>query len=182
MKFRPVSSLRRRRRACHSPGAILTFGALGLGLIGFSIVADPAPALVWNVSASAPIGLYRVVSGAVTRGDLVLVRAPDAVAQLAAERGYLPAGVPLIKRVAAVAGDQVCAVDGLVTINGEAVGRQLRADGIGRPLPHWQGCETIESGSLFLLMEDAEASFDSRYFGPVPDVNVIGKLAPLWTR
>ncbi len=182
MRFRPVSPSQRRRRARHGPGATLVFGALGLGLIGFSIVADPAPALVWNASASAPIGLYRVFPGAVTRGDLVLIRPPDAVAQLAAERGYLPAGVPLIKRIAAIAGDQVCAVDGLVAINGQAVGRQLRADGIGRPLPLWQGCETIEPGALFLLMEDAETSFDSRYFGPVPGANVIGKLEPLWTR
>ena len=109
-------------------------------------------------------------------------RAPESVAQLAAERGYLPAGVPLIKRIAAIAGDYVCAVGGRVTINGQAGGRQLRADGMGRPLPRWQGCETIEPGALFLFMEDAKTSFDSRYFGPVPDANVIGKLAPLWTR
>lgn len=181
MKFRPVSRLR-RRRARHSPSAILVSGVFGLGLIGFSVVADPAPTLVWNASASAPIGLYRVMPGAITRGDLVLVRPPNAVAQLAAERGYLPMGIPLIKRIAAVADDHVCAVEGRVTINGQAIGRQLRADGMGRPLPHWQGCEIIEPGALFLLMEDAETSFDSRYFGPVQDVNVIGKLAPLWVR
>jgi conjugative transfer signal peptidase TraF len=182
MKFRLISPSQRWRRACHSPGAILTFGALGLGFIGFSVFTNPVPALVWNASASAPIGLYRVMPGAVTRGDLVLVRPPETVARLAAERGYLPAGVPLIKRISAVEGDHVCVVDGFVAINGEVVGRQLWADGMGRLLPHWQGCEAIEPGALFLLLEDAEASFDSRYFGPVPNANVIGKLAPLWTR
>ena len=33
----------------------------GIALVGFSTIAHPQPRLVWNASASAPIGLYRVI-------------------------------------------------------------------------------------------------------------------------
>lgn len=152
----------------------------GIALVGFSAIAHPQPRLVWNASASAPIGLYRVVSGAPERGDFVLVRIPKSIEKLAAFRGYLPAGVPLIKRVAAVAGDDVCAFSGAIIVNGEIVARQCKADRAGRFLPRWNECQELVQGELFLL-GDAPDSFDSRYFGPVTSARVIGRLAPLWT-
>jgi type IV secretory pathway protease TraF len=66
-----------RRRAC--PRTVLAVALFGLGLIGFAGLARPAPWLVWNASASAPIGLYRVVSDNAARGDLVLAHAPESV-------------------------------------------------------------------------------------------------------
>lgn len=151
----------------------------GVVLIGISAIAH-APLLVWNASASAPTGLYRVTSGAAERGDLVLVSPPKSVSKLAAARGYLPAGVPLIKRIAAMAGDDVCAFDGAILINGEIVTRQLGADRKGRPMPRWNGCRTLADDEIFLILPPAN-SFDSRYFGPVPGARIIGKVAPLWT-
>jgi type IV secretory pathway protease TraF len=90
----------------------------GVALLGLSALPTPRPWLVWNASASAPIGLYRVVAGPVERGDWVLVRPPAEVAVLAAERAYLPLGVPLVKRVAALGGDAVCNRKGALFING----------------------------------------------------------------
>lgn len=162
--------------------AVLPLHAMlaGIALVGFSAIAHPQPRLVWNASASAPIGLYRVVSGAPERGDFVLVRIPKSVEKLAAIRGYLPAGVPLIKRIAAVAGVDVCAFDGAIIVNGEIVARQRKVDRAGRSLPRWNECRELVQGEFFLL-GDASASFDSRYFGPMPTAQVIGRLAPLWT-
>jgi len=151
----------------------------GIALVGFSAIAHPQPRLVWNASASAPIGLYRVVSGEPEGGDFVLVRIPKSIEKLAAIRGYLPAGVPLIKRVAAVAGDDVCAFNGAIIVNGEIVARQRKVDRAGRSLPRWNECRELVSGEFFLL-GDAPDSFDSRYFGPVTSARVIGRLAPLW--
>lgn len=181
MKARPSSRLRRRRRMWKNPRTILALGTLGLGLIGVSAVADPTPKLVWNASASAPIGLYRVVPGAPERGALVLVRAPKSVAKLAAERAYLPLNVPLVKRVAALSGEEVCTFNEAIIIDGAVVARRLEADTAGRPLPWWNGCRKLAGGELFLLTDDHSGSFDSRYFGPVPAGNVIGRLVPLWT-
>lgn len=152
----------------------------GIALVGFSAITHPQPHLVWNASASAPIGLYRVISGTPERGNFVLVRIPKSIEKLAAIRVYLPAGVPLIKRVAAVAGDDVCAFNGAIIVNGEIVARQRKTDRAGRSLPRWNDCRELVQGEFFLLTK-APASFDSRYFGPVVSARVIGRLAPLWT-
>ena len=122
-------------------GHSLLAATVGVTSLGVSALAHPAPWLVWNASASAPLGLYGVVHGqAVARGDLVLAEPPDAARRLAAERGYLPAGVPLVKRVAALPGDTVCGAGVAITINGRQVAERLSANSRGRPLPAWQGC------------------------------------------
>jgi conjugative transfer signal peptidase TraF len=146
------------------------------------MLVRPAPLLLWNASASAPVGLYRVMSSTpIQRGDMVLLRTPDSVRDLAAERGYLPLAVPLVKRVAALAGDMVCAVGDDLFINSKWVAGRLERDPLGRPLPHWEGCQNL-GDELFPLMADVPSSFDGRYFGPVPMSAVIGRLVPLWTK
>jgi len=170
----------RRRRGRGRPLAVLALTLFGLGLIGLATLARPAPRLVWNASASAPIGLYRVLPENAVRGDLVLVRTPSSVQQLAAERGYLPQNVPLVKRVAAASGDIVCAAGDAISINGRIVAERLARDRLGRPLPRWSGCLLLDGGEAFLLMEGVSDSFDGRYFGPVPTAAIIGRLAPLW--
>lgn len=154
---------------------------LGIATIGFPALIHPVPHLVWNASASVPVGLYLVLSGKPSRGDLVLVHTPDSVRQLAAERGYLPANIPLIKRIAAAGGDIVCATGNVIFINGHAAAGRLVRDRIGRLLPGWSGCHLLDSGEVFLLMRGVTDSFDSRYFGAIPATMIIGRLAPLWT-
>jgi conjugative transfer signal peptidase TraF len=144
------------------------------------VLWGPAPWLVWNASASAPIGLYRVLPGNAVRGDLVLVRTPCSIRQLAAERGYLPRDVPLVKRVAAQGGDVVCTAANVIFVNGRVVAERLARDRLGRPLPGWSGCQTLQPDDVFLLMDGVTDSFDGRYFGAVPTAAIIGRLAPLW--
>ena len=175
-----VTQAKRRRRVRSRPRTVLALTLFGLGLIGLAMLARPAPWLVWNASASAPIGLYRVLPGKPIRGDLVLVHTPDSVRQLAAERGYLPATVPLVKRVAALDGDIVCAAADVISVNGRVVAERLAHDRLGRPLPAWTGCQTLGPDDVFLLMEDVTGSFDGRYFGSVRRAAIIGRLAPLW--
>jgi conjugative transfer signal peptidase TraF len=170
----------RRRRVRRRPRAVLALTLFGLGLIGLATLARPAPWLVWNASASAPIGLYRVLPDKPVRGDLVLVRTPSSVRQLAAERGYLPQNVPLVKRVAALDGDIVCAADDVISVNGRVVAERLARDRLGRSLPAWSGCHLLDDGEVFLLMEGASNSFDGRYFGQIPTAAIIGRLEPLW--
>jgi len=174
--------LERRRRGRNRPRVILALTMVGLGCIGFAMLVRPAPLLLWNASASAPVGLYRVISNApIQRGDMVLLRTPDSVRDLAAERGYLPLAVPLVKRVAALTGDTVCAAGYDLSINGKWVASRLEHDHLVRPLPHWEGCHRL-GDELFPLMADVPTSFDGRYFGPVPMSAVIGRLVPLWTK
>lgn len=153
-----------------------------LSMLATSASLVPTPWLVWNASASAPIGFYWRVAGAPSRGDLVLARAPVWARRLAAERRYLPMGVPILKRVVAVAGDVVCASGDTIVIDGRLVAHRLTSDRMGRPLPQWEGCETIGAGEFFLLMADMPDSFDGRYFGVTERRDIIGRLVPLWTR
>lgn len=163
------------------PRAILTLGMAALGLLGLPILDPPRPLLIYNASASAPLGFYRVLPAEpLRRGEFVLARTPDSVRELAAERDYLPATVPLVKRIAAVGGDTVCAIHRAITIDGRHVADQLVADSRGRPLPIWSGCQTLRPDEIFLLMQGVPDSFDGRYFGPIPVSAVIGRLVPLW--
>ena len=88
--------------------------------------------------------------------------------------------MPLLKRVGAVAPQEVCTTGGIVRIDGVPSAAVLPADRWGGPLPSWQQCRHLESGELFLLSVTNPASFDSRYFGPVSASAVIGVAHPVW--
>jgi len=162
-------------------------GAAGLGFAAilalFGASHDPRSAvLVWNVTASAPIGLYRVMHAAhAQRGDLVLVWPPDWVQHFASERHYLPLHVPMVKRIAAVMGEHVCAWQNTISIDGKIAATRLSTDGVGRALPAWEGCHVLRADEVFLLMKNVKASFDGRYFGVVSSSSILGRLLPLWT-
>ncbi|MGN8113999.1 S26 family signal peptidase [Labrys sp. 22185] len=138
--------------------------------------------LIWNASASTPIGLYSI--GPADRfevTDLVAVRALEPLAAFMVERGYIGRGVPLMKRIAGVPGQQVCRRDHAITVDGVPMGDALERDHLGRSLPVWQGCRRIAEGELFLMNWSVRDSLDGRYFGPLPTSDVIGRATPLWT-
>lgn len=175
-----LRAARARRARLRRRAALL--GA-GIACLGLTIALPPLPRLVWNASASAPIGLYAVSPGAVLKhDDMVIAWPPAETRQLAASRHYLPSNVPLVKRVAGIAGDTICAVDRVVTVNRRPAAKRRAADPVGRPLPAWQGCVRLGPGMLFLLMAETPDSFDGRYFGPTLAQDVIGKATPLWVR
>jgi conjugative transfer signal peptidase TraF len=156
---------------------------IGMAALGLTIAQPPLPRLVWNASASAPIGLYAASPGtAPGRGDMAIAWPPAAARQLAAHRRYLPVNVPLVKRVVAVAGDTICGVGRTVTVNGRRVALRRAADAEGRPLPAWKGCIRLAPGMVFLLMTETPDSFDGRYFGPTAARDTIGRATPLWLR
>jgi conjugative transfer signal peptidase TraF len=140
------------------------------------------PKLIWNASASAPIGLYTVRTAAdlgVT--DLVAVDVPEPLASFLKEREYLPRGVPLMKRIAALPGQTVCRIGRNVSVDTIAMGEALARDRRGRELPVWQGCRTLGTSEILVMNLDVPDSFDGRYFGPIPKASVIGHALPLWT-
>lgn len=123
-----------------------------------------------NVSGSLPGVFYRV-SELPARGDYIQFCPPFIVAALPAARPGEPscAGkVPLIKRVAAVAGDRIVVDDAGVSVNGarlpDSRPRRLASD--GSLLPSAVGVHVLESGQAWAAGEHPD-SFDSRYFGPV---------------
>ena len=64
---------------------------------------------VWNASESVPVGLYRLQPvGNLFVTELVAVQPPEPLATFLADSGYLPLGVPMLKRVLALPGQTVC--------------------------------------------------------------------------
>jgi conjugative transfer signal peptidase TraF len=139
------------------------------------------PLLLWNASASSPPGLYRVgLPGRVGRGDMVVAWAPAPARKLAAERRYLPFEVPLVKPVAAIAGDRVCARGTHLFVNGRSVAARRAADPSGRLLPWWTGCVRLGRGDVLLLSRNVPAAYDGRYFGITRRSEIVGKARLLW--
>jgi len=71
---------------------------------------QPLPRLVYNPSDSVAVGWYRIkpfkhdadsLLRSLSAGSIVLTRLPPDAAALAAQRGYLPTHIPLLKRVGA---------------------------------------------------------------------------------
>ncbi|MEO7692082.1 MAG: S26 family signal peptidase [Sphingomonas sp.] len=151
-------------------------------LLGILSIVSFAPKLIWNASASTPIGLYAIGGpGRLDVTDLVAVRAPEPLATFLSDGGYLPRGVPLMKHVAALPGQRVCRTGAAITVDAVPMGDALDRDRRGRPLPVWQGCRVVADGELFLMNWQVRDSLDGRYFGPLPASSVIGRATPVYT-
>jgi conjugative transfer signal peptidase TraF len=157
----------------------LTVGAIAL----VSSTTRPAtPIYVWNASKSVPTGLYQLQPvGRLVVTDLVAVRLPDPLATFLDLNGYLPVGVPMLKRVIALPGQTVCRQGLRISVDGIEMGSAKARDRRGKPLPAWQGCRVVGADELFLMNWQSEDSLDGRYFGLLPRSSVIGKALPVWT-
>ncbi len=164
-----------RRSPLRRPG-VLVMASLGLAsVVALALpVAAGSAQLVWNVTPSAPAGLYRIVREPWSRGDRVVVLPGEMLGADLDRRGVLANGRLLIKRVAAVAGDRVCRQGAEVSINGEPAAKARDVNSDGLPLPSWQGCITLGDGQVFLL-GDTPGSYDGRYFGVTGTREVVGR-------
>jgi conjugative transfer signal peptidase TraF len=141
----------------------------------------PAPVLLYNPSPSLPIGYYLRASAPPARGRIIAFHVP------APGRAYATAHIPyvvrgaIIKPVVAAAGDRVCTGDQL-KINDHIVASIAKLDRQGRPLPQWRDCRVLRRDEYFVFSNRIPNSFDSRYYGPVAQSDVISTFRPLWTR
>jgi type IV secretory pathway protease TraF len=156
--------------------------ACALGAAAITALTAPVhrPRLIWNATASAPEGLYRLQPHAPVRvGDWLAVRPPAPLAQWLAARHYLPGGALLIKQAAALPPSVVCRQAAVVMVDGRPVAIAVARDRWGRRLPVWAGCRRLRDAEVFLL-NAAPGSLDGRYLGPLPRTSVVGLVHPLW--
>jgi len=162
-------------------GLFLVTALATLG-VGYPALAPMPIKLMWNASASAPIGFYTVEpADRLTVPELVVVMPPEPLARFMVARGYVGRGVPLLKRIVGLPGQRVCRTGRTITVDGIEMGDALERDRLGRELPIWQGCRVVADGEIFLMNWDVSDSLDGRYFGPIPANSVIGRALPLWT-
>ena len=147
-----------------------------------STIGGVSPRYIWNASDSVPVGLYRLQPvTTLTVTELVAVQPADPLAFFLDLNGYLPIGVPMLKRVLALPGQKVCRSGLTIAVDGVDLGQAKERDRRGRPLPVWHGCRLIADGDVFVMNWQSTDSLDSRYFGPIPASAVIGTAVPVWT-
>jgi conjugative transfer signal peptidase TraF len=143
-----------------------------------------------NHTGSLPLGLWRVhaVDRPITRGQIVSFCPPDEpLFQESRQRGYLVVGScpggyePLLKPVAAVAGDIVEIGRNGIVVNGHHLTNSAAAtrDRQGRPISAVaDGTYRVEEGTLWVVSDYSAMSFDSRYFGAIPLRQVLAIMQP----
>lgn len=165
--------------------ALLACMSLTVAAVVVPSLAQIPARVVYNASDSVARGWYRIGplgdADSLHVGSIVLARLPADVAAFASQRGYLPAGVPILKRIGAVAPQSVCVRDRVVRVGGAVVTTVRTEDGAHRSLQASAHCRPLVEGELFLLSDTHPASFDSRYFGPIAASDVLGVAQPLWT-
>ena len=157
---------------------IITFFVTTVGISGNSM----QPTLHSGERAFVPkyeVWLHRLGVGSFGRGDIVYFRAPAEV-----EEGHIE--VPLlgltirpffIKRVVAVAGDEVRMDEGALFVNGERLDEAYLGE-------RWLGNASFDAvlvppGHVFVLGDNRGpyGSVDSRRFGPIPTGAIAGRAA-----
>ena len=142
-----------------------------------------------NMTPSYPLGFWRIEPAIreVRVGDRVFICPPDNdVFRSAKARGYMRRGLcpggfgPLIKTVAASAGQRVD-IDGSVQIDGQPLAHSQIAnlDGQRRQLSQFTG--GVVPQSFVFLHSDYVGSYDSRYFGPIPQSGLLGLATEVLT-
>ncbi|MDB5724161.1 MAG: family signal peptidase [Novosphingobium sp.] len=163
------------------------FSTLAAMLVAVSVLVAPVvtesvPLYVWNVSESVPLGLYRLrPPDRLFVTELVVIKPPEPLATFLDLNGYLPVGIPMLKRVLALPGQTVCRSGRTISVDTIAMGEARERDSRGRPLPVWHGCRVVGEDELFLMNWQSKDSLDGRYFGPIAASAVIGRALPVWT-
>lgn len=175
---------------------------MGITLLVVATTAEikfpPRPAVLYNPSASAPIGWYRLRDNSPLKvGDQVAAYAPEWARKLADERQYLPYEYPMIKTIWASSGTQICTENNRTHVPNYPVIIRLSQDSLGRDMPKLSGCFTLKPDEYFLVSPDVQTKrrgvsvseqpgfingFDSRYFGAVEAKNILGKVEFLGNR
>lgn len=136
-------------------------------------------------TAANALGLHasRVVSHsmspAIHKGDWIVTRDISDKGRRAVGRGEIvlfrfPLGTSgrAVKRVVAIAGDEVAISRQGVVVDGRLISIA------GAPSRHaaQPRTETVPPGHMFLLGDSAAISIDSRSFGPAPETEVVGRV------
>lgn len=170
----------------------LRIASVGAAALALMVGGFYATGYRLNVSDSLPPGVWRVQPGAPVRGAVVLACPPNSALFRAAReahyiaRGVCPGGLaPLLKPVAAVAGDRVVVTASGIAVNGAPVRNTARfsTDLSGRALPSPpDNVSVVPEGQVWLLSSYNRRSFDSRYFGPVTTSRIQGVARPVYLR
>lgn len=157
-------------------------GVLACLLFGYLLFSALGVSFTKNLSPSAPLGLYALISPfKLNRGDFVTMKIPSRISSFAGKTPWLNEKRPLLKTVAALSSDTVCLKKRALMINGVEVAKTRPRDRQGKRLPHWRGCKTLTKREFLALNTSSARSFDGRYFGPTKLGAIKHKAIPVLT-
>ena len=135
---------------------------------------------IYQVTHSMPEGVYMTYYPfSIKRNDNVVFVPNAKTEHFIVSRGWLPANVPLLKKVVGVPGDYLCIKDETVYINQVKVATIYQKDRQGNPLPIFNYCGKINQNKYFMQGVANPYSFDSRYYGLVSKKQIISKAVQL---
>lgn len=159
--------------------AVLAVAAASVASVILIETMAPDTRLVWNRTASAPVGLYWVEQRLPPLNGWALVSAESRASKWIAAHEFLAGGWPIIKRVRGVAGDKMCRNGGRIYVNNALVAEAFEQTNSAIALPTWSGCRMLRIGEFFLL-NDHPRSLDGRYFGVTQAGEIDGTAILLW--
>ncbi|MBO7071975.1 MAG: conjugative transfer signal peptidase TraF [Acetobacter sp.] len=97
--------------------------------------------------------------------------------------GYCPGGLGyMFKRVAALPNDIITMNDKGLHVNGKLYpnSKPFKHDPLNRALPIWHANKTrLKAREVILMTKNDPNSFDARYFGPIPQQQIISVVKPV---
>ena len=144
-----------------------------------------------NTSPSIPLGIYRTTTTPLSVGSYVLLCPENKEPFITAQKrdyigaGYCPGGLGyMFKRVAAMPNDIITTTANGMYINGKLYpdSKPFKHDALNRTLPIWHANQTrLKAGEVVLMTEGDKNSFDARYFGPLPEQQIVSVVRPVLT-
>ena len=144
-----------------------------------------------NTSPSIPLGIYRTTTSPLSVGSYVLICPENKEPFITAQKrdyigtGYCPGGLGyMFKRVAALPNDIITTTANGMYINGKLYpdSKPFKHDALNRTLPIWHATQTrLKAGEVVLMTQGDKNSFDARYFGPLPQQQIVSVVQPVLT-
>ena len=144
-----------------------------------------------NTSPSIPLGIYRTTTSPLSVGSYVLICPENKEPFITAQKrdyigaGYCPGGLGyMFKRVAALPNDIITTTANGMYINGKLYpdSKPFHHDVLNRMLPIWHAHQTrLKAGEVVLMTQGDKNSFDARYFGPLPQQQIVSVVQPVLT-
>ena len=159
---------------------IYVVAGFALILLGYTFVFQGTTLLIWNKTTSAPKGMYLWKASNVENGDWAILKGTSASARWIADHDYIGLGWPIIKRVVASEGDEICRENLVISVNDTPIAEALETDFYGEKLPSWSGCRRLKANQYFLINNHPH-SLDGRYFGPEEASDLSGSARLIWT-
>jgi conjugative transfer signal peptidase TraF len=171
MRFRIRAMLSRRRTLAVTATILIPTASLtALYMVGFR----------QNLTQSQPPGIYRLTDS--PSDPLVCFCPTGNASNVSVDRGYraeswaCPDGhAPLLKPVAARAGDVVTVTHQGISVNGVRLPNteSYAHDAHGNSMNQWpEGTYTVQPGTVWVLSTYNKLSYDSRYFGAISEATI----------